>query len=1589
MKSMKSLIKRDAREAQGAWISLALTLLVYQIGLSQFQNRFSMPEGLLLTAPREVEVLLSDAQEAIDRKQWAEVSIALGQLLGIEENAADANPGEDYFLSPAARTKDGAKTVLGQAKAMLENLPEEAKQAVELRYGVKAKQMLDQAVESDDLGILYQLSSRYGFTDAGRDASLLLAEQMLSTGNATEATGTLEQLLKDPASRRRFGPALGALAVASKISSHSTREAGELLEQVREYFPNASLDWNGAKVGWNDKTTPESILQSLSKENFQKISKRISQPRFEGGGFDRNANTAGGTPIPILRWSVDLHESAQHKENLERTLRKQLSERRAHLVPTRMPVSSDGLVFVPTYDQRILAVDAKSGKIRWPIVFSGTPLGFSLDRGSNRDGYALGLPAPDYLVRRVWGDFCTSQISTDGVRVYGLSGSSAVEVGESFAIGPNARANRAPMIRTHNVLQAWSIPEEGKILWECGGVNQSSAPELKGALFLGTPIPIRSELLVLAELNGEVYLVSLAPATGALNWKQPLVANQGTTIALDPQRRVFGLSPSIDGSLVICPTLSGYLVAYDLNRRELAWSKSYPLNPSLMPGAAFNIVGGMDLRETDPMMSRPLDTTVIVHDGVSVFAPSNGTTVYGISNADGTELWQVNHEESSMFRYVSGIWNQLVVLAYAQEIVGVDLRTGQQAWEPIRMPNNSHIVGKSIRSDSKLIVPVSSQQLVEIDLLQGSIVSETRCEKALGNLAVVGNQILSASPFELTSYSIRDSFQIELIEELKRSPGTASVLQKEGELALASGDVDASLNKLQQALKMSPEDWDIRRSLIKALTLALRLDFDKHIDKVQEFESITNELDQPTYLRVVIHGLEKRQRWSEALEKMLELSDARLIRRIDQMMDGSSIEANSRWTIHEDAWIASHIARIAQRIPESDWPSLKPKIQQRLAPDPKQDLSVLRLRLQHFDGLPFTQEARLGYSKSLGNRSMVDAEYLLSSPSIKQNGDESLEEEIRKAKATLYLKGERPMKAWLELQKDNSAFLKIANELSGKNAPGVLRYDDPKAMVIRFQEREASDPNNHQWPQGKIEVKSSFAEPNAVGQFQSGYEGSNLCQIGNIVGDSFQGWQAYFNNGLLHLIQPKTGEEVQYLLDVARQDRQTAPRIHAINSILIIELKDQIIALDLFHANLSQQDGQLWNASFAKEITEPQIPGRGRSNAIERNSWGLVIQKKGFRVIDVSRWGVVIQSDNELVSIHPLLGTRQWSVQGFRNASLVNKGGFLYAFEPANPTNILKIDPRDGLVTQEIKTDQEGWTPLMTVADRWLLQPVRQNGADQTSRMKLRLIEPATGEVILSADHTVDTRLAIAGDVGIVALRTDGSLTYWNARKGTESKVDAEAEGKFSSISAQVFGDLALILPYAGSMELDNVQVSPQLRTDPTVAACAGKLFAIRLDDGSLAWEKAQRVKHFLFPLSQSRESPAAIFLRQLTLKNVRGMALDFTSIAMIDVRTGKLLYQKHDLPAVRGDTFRQQLIPNQNLMTIKLYGNRFRIVWTDQDWDESSSPKNPGELAIGELDLETFQASAEALADKIKDGQAVPGALPPDNGNLDPPIPR
>ncbi|MFN9602848.1 MAG: PQQ-binding-like beta-propeller repeat protein, partial [Planctomycetota bacterium] len=584
------------------WILVGFVGSVATFGQG-FQSRINATEGMLLPAPREIEALLEDAREAVSRQQWSEATLALGTVLGLEAKASAADSGQDYFLFREQEERvavDG--TVIRTAHELLSQLPDEGQKVVELRYGVQAAQMLEEAVANWDWGRIQTIASRYQFTRAGQEASLMLAERALGDGNVREAATVLARLHAMESARRRFGESLGVMTTAVSQAAKMQNAARSALKLTRAESPSFTTEWNGSKIGWNEKTSDESILQSLDQPQVTIRNRPVPRPAYPGGDPLRNAETQAGLPLPILRWHVELHESFQHKDNLDRSLKKQLSERKSVLIPTRYPIAVDSWVIVPTYDQRVLAIDAKTGLIGWPCVFSGMPLGFSLDRFTTRDAFSLGMPAPDYLVRRVWGDVAVGQIASDGERLFTLSELPAVDVAESFAQGPNARLMRNSGIKTFNVLQAWSIQDQGKLLWEVGGASGGKSPEMAGALFLGAPLPYRGELLCLIELNGEIFLVSHAPETGKMLWRQPIAANQGTTISLDPQRRSYGASPSADGSIIVCPTLSGYLVAYDMNSRELLWQYRYSMNPNLTPGASVNFIGGMDARESNPTL---------------------------------------------------------------------------------------------------------------------------------------------------------------------------------------------------------------------------------------------------------------------------------------------------------------------------------------------------------------------------------------------------------------------------------------------------------------------------------------------------------------------------------------------------------------------------------------------------------------------------------------------------------------------------------------------------------------------------------------------------------------------------------------------------------------------------------------------------------------------------------------------------------------------------------------------------------------------------------------------------------------------------
>ena len=55
-------------------------------------------EVVLMAAPREVLVLLEEAEQRIKNEQWSEATLTLGILLGLEQARQDDLTGVDFFL---------------------------------------------------------------------------------------------------------------------------------------------------------------------------------------------------------------------------------------------------------------------------------------------------------------------------------------------------------------------------------------------------------------------------------------------------------------------------------------------------------------------------------------------------------------------------------------------------------------------------------------------------------------------------------------------------------------------------------------------------------------------------------------------------------------------------------------------------------------------------------------------------------------------------------------------------------------------------------------------------------------------------------------------------------------------------------------------------------------------------------------------------------------------------------------------------------------------------------------------------------------------------------------------------------------------------------------------------------------------------------------------------------------------------------------------------------------------------------------------------------------------------------------------------
>lgn len=315
----------------------------------------------------------------------------------------------------------------------------------------------------------------------------------------------------------------------------------------------------------------------------------------------------------------------------------------------------------------------------------------------------------------------------------------------------------------------------GRTLWEVGGESLDDPFDrpLAGCFFLGEPTLVGDDLLVLAELRGEICLYVLNAATGRPRWSQPLCAAD-TPIDDWPTRRFWSVSPAVQDGVAICPTGVGWVVAVDIDGRELLWASRVSPKQERLRQFAYARLDDVDetWRPARPMIKGGL---------AWVFPPeSGGVTGFtgfqravGLDITSGQRLQEIGREDALVpveLLSANSERSELLVagkrsLTLLDVTAPATTANSMTVWRT-ELGQGHLLTGRPIVIGSTAYLPVDGSSLWAVNLADGSIASRRKYDGSgtLGSLFVNESGIVSCNATSLVRLkSDRDPAPADLV----------------------------------------------------------------------------------------------------------------------------------------------------------------------------------------------------------------------------------------------------------------------------------------------------------------------------------------------------------------------------------------------------------------------------------------------------------------------------------------------------------------------------------------------------------------------------------------------------------------------------------------------------------------------------------------------------------------------------------------------------------------------------------------------------------------------------------------------------------
>ena len=826
------------------------------------------PKSVFLPPPREFVKPLRRALRLQDEGDHAGAAELIGEFL--------VEVGEEDFLIFNDKAKGTAVSVSSIAAEMLGSLPKSALDAYRVRFGIPARQRLDLAIAESNYFEIAQVKQRYLLTDAGYDATLLLAHHHFDAGRPLLAADCFQTALDLVNQKGKSDYKLSVLTAVSWVLARHSERAKVVMRNLAK-STGGKLRLGDQEVTIDDDD-PLAAINAFVGSGPLEATSTVDQWLLVGGNAKRKVTTVDGFPVGEPLWEVAVAGGPVAQERVEKILRFIKNDGRISnsisLVPANIPLVVDGLVLVGDKSE-IQAVDFRSGKRIWaakPAAVSASTAQQQSVSGVGRKVVGINYATVRSVLHGPWSDFLQGHSSSDGKFIFRI-----VKSKETTPPDPNHRnfARRySTEVKSTSVLQAINVANEGELVWAVGGGNTTGDPRLTQIDFLGAPLPVDGVLYAIGKRLEEIVLVALNSSDGKIVWMQSLASSENSTYG-SAIKDNYSFTPSYSDGVLVCPTGKNALVAIDTIGRRLMWGMQTTIGSD----------SGKRTRRTRVSSALSLVTlqnpqVFVENSHVVAFDVDHEPRVLAMDLLTGSPLMKVGKMgvKCQEVLHVAWVDENQVVMVERKRVRSISSDSGRKLWETsladYGQPTGRGYVSQSStgpEQQTALYLPTEGNMIVKIDLNTGKVIDGIRSDRSFGNLIVHQGRVISRREASVACFEI-DS---RVASELKTAVESAGGIDKVSpELKIKQAALLRNQHRSQQAIELL-ETIDLqdrsdrfRVELLKNVTLMFGSDPDFALETCREYGSWFKFESNPQLFVEYVELLVENNRPDDALKQI-------------------------------------------------------------------------------------------------------------------------------------------------------------------------------------------------------------------------------------------------------------------------------------------------------------------------------------------------------------------------------------------------------------------------------------------------------------------------------------------------------------------------------------------------------------------------------------------------------------------------------------------------------------------------------------------------------------------------------------------------